>query len=158
MSERRFSWTGGVAKPALTASLRRVTQAMVVELVSRIEAAGYPGITGSHHPLFENIDPEGTRLTVLAGRAGMTHQSMSELVQTLQTRGYVTREPDPSDRRARLVVLTALGRRMVRRALLEMGRIEREWIALLADAGLEGDLKAAMDDALQRKAGRGVSG
>jgi len=40
----------------------------------------------------------------------MTHQSMGELIDTLERRDYVERRPDPDDGRARLVCLTAKGR------------------------------------------------
>lgn len=138
--------------PTLTALLRMTAQTMVAELVRRIHDAGYPGISGAHHPLFENIDPAGTRLTTLAARAGMTHQSMSELVQTLERRGYVERIPDPSDGRARLVMLTPTGRRMVRRALREIIKLEREWTTAVRDAGLDGDLKQALATVLRTRA------
>ncbi|MQA88173.1 MAG: winged helix DNA-binding protein [Streptosporangiales bacterium] len=83
---------------------------MVDELVERLQAASYDDMTAAHHPVFENIDPDGTRLTVLAARTGMTHQSTGELVQTLERCGYLERSTDPSDRRARLVRLTPRGR------------------------------------------------
>jgi DNA-binding MarR family transcriptional regulator len=49
-------------------------------------------------------------LTELAHRAGMTPQSMAEIVDELVELGYVVRRPDPADRRAKLVVLTRRGR------------------------------------------------
>jgi len=135
--------------------IRETGRAMVAQLIERLHAAGYPEITGAHHPLFENIDFEGTRMTVLAARAGTTHQSMGELVQSLEARGYVVRRPDPADGRARLVRLTPSGRRLVRRALLEMKRIEREWQQAWRSAGFKGNvatvLRKALDD---RSAGR----
>jgi DNA-binding MarR family transcriptional regulator len=130
------------------ALMRRMTQAMVAELVQRLQAAGYPDVSGAYHPLFENIDPSGTRLTVLAARAGMTHQSMSELVQTLERRGYVERRVDPSDRRARLVRLTPKGRRMVTRAIQEIRDIERTWLKQLEASAPRGNLKAALAETL----------
>src|SRR6266511_3487665 len=75
----------------LISLFRSTAQLMVEELIERLHAAGYQDTTAAHHPVFENIDPEGTRLTVLAARAGMTHQSMSELVQVLEGRGYLER-------------------------------------------------------------------
>ncbi len=40
----------------------------------------------------------------------MTPQSMGELVDELEQLGYVRRQPDPVDRRAKLIVLTQKGR------------------------------------------------
>jgi len=81
----------------------------------------------------------------LAARAGMTKQSMGELVDDLEAKGFVGRRPDPRDRRARTVVLTDKGRRHARAALRIIGRMEREHRGRLGDARYEGLLEA-LDD------------
>jgi DNA-binding MarR family transcriptional regulator len=59
--------------------------------------------------VFGNITADGTRLTDLAAWAGMTRPSMAQLVDELEADGLVERRPDPSDGRAKLVVLTPSG-------------------------------------------------
>src|SRR5690348_13899695 len=90
----------------LIALFRSATQLMVDELIARLHAAGYTEITAAQHLVFENIDPDGTRLTTLGQRAGISRQSVTELVTALQRNGYLELRTDPSDRRARLVCLT----------------------------------------------------
>lgn len=51
---------------------------MIDELVERLKAAGFDDVPASQHPVLENLDPAGTRLTTLSARAGMTHQAMGE--------------------------------------------------------------------------------
>ncbi len=128
----------------LIALFRSAAQAMVEELVERLAAAGYADLPPAYHPVFENIDRGGTRLTVLAARAGVTHQSMSELVAVLERRGYVERRPDPLDGRARLVCLTERGREMVRVALREITAIEAAWLDRIDRAGGGRDLRRAL--------------
>jgi DNA-binding MarR family transcriptional regulator len=134
----------------LIALFRHTAREMVDELIGRLRAAGYEDTTAAHHPLFESIDPGGTRLTVLAARAGMTHQSMGELVAILERRGYVERRADPSDGRARLVVLTARGRAIVRLAVKEIAAIEAAWVERVGTAGFELDARALLKAGLQR--------
>jgi DNA-binding MarR family transcriptional regulator len=126
------------------ALVRQTARLMVEELVARLHAAGFDDLTAAHHPVFENLDRDGTRLTVLAARTGMTHQSMGELVGGLERLGYVERRPDAADARARLVVLTPKGRRAVRRALVEIAAIEAAWEDRLRRAGFDAGLGALL--------------
>ncbi|MHB1135137.1 MAG: MarR family winged helix-turn-helix transcriptional regulator [Chloroflexota bacterium] len=75
--------------------------------------------------VFGNIDWNGTRLTELAASAGMTRPSMSELVDELEQAGYLERRPDPTDRRAKLIVLTRAGRRLIVQVLRWVRDLER---------------------------------
>ena len=134
--------------PTIIGVVRRAAALMIDDLIARLDAAGFAGLTPAHQAVFENLDPGGTRLTQLAARAGITHQSMSELVSVLEQRGYVERTPDPGDRRARIVRLTPAGRQMARRAIKEMAAIEAEWRQRLAREGLKGDIVAALTQAL----------
>ena len=79
-------------------AFRHTARRMVEELARRLEADGYAGVQPAYHALFENIDVEGTRLTELAARADMTHQSMGELVATLERRGWVDGATGPQRR------------------------------------------------------------
>ena len=133
----------------LISLLRRTTHLMVDEITVRLDRGGYPNCPPSFHPIFENIDPEGTRLTVLAHRAGLTHQSIGEVVAELEQRGYVERVPDPVDRRARLVRLTPDGRRLVRTAVAAIDAIEREWTRRWRTHGLSDDLRRPLEGALR---------
>src|ERR671934_2182543 len=84
------------------------------ELLEGLSERGYPDVRPGHAALFMNIDRRtGTRLTELARRARMTKQGMMLLVDDLESRGYVRRVPDPEDARAKVVRLTAKGRRYV---------------------------------------------
>ena len=139
-------------KLPLIALFRQTSELMVDELVERLQTAGYADITAAHHPVFENLDPGGTRLTVLAERTRMTHQSMGELVATLERRGYVERRPDPADGRARLVGLTAKGRRAVTTAVAHIAEIEDAWLTRFRRAGLVGDVRRPLEQALESEA------
>jgi DNA-binding MarR family transcriptional regulator len=127
---------------------RQTAQLMVRELIERLEADGHDGVHPSHHALYENIDPGGTRLTELAARADMTHQSMGELVATLERGGWVERRPDPTDGRARLIVLTPSGRHLVVRGLHHIGEIEAKWQERWKRAGHEGLLRPVLAQAI----------
>lgn len=75
-------------------------------LVETLRARGHLAIRPKHGAVFANIERQGTRPSVMAERAGIGKAAMGELIDELQRLGYVRREPDPSDRRAKLVVPT----------------------------------------------------
>ncbi|MBL1077073.1 MarR family transcriptional regulator [Nocardia sp. 2] len=133
----------------LVVLLKQLADRMVGELVARLRAAGYTDITIAHHPVFYNIDREGTRITDLAARAGMTHQSMSELVGALVDLGYLERVPDPADGRARLARPTRRGHAAIRRARTEIADIESAWLDAFRRAGLDLDLRPVLAAALR---------
>jgi DNA-binding MarR family transcriptional regulator len=128
--------------------MRHSAQLMVDDLVARLHAAGYADITAAHQAVFENIDRDGTRLTTLAQRSGITHQAMSELVHALERAGYLERRPDPADGRARIIRLTPRGQALVRQALRDIREIEAAWNAQFQAAGHDIDLKTLVEPAL----------
>lgn len=86
---------------------------------------GEDGLRPKHGAVIANIDAEGTRPSILADRAGMTRPAMGELIDELEQLGYVTRVPDPADRRAKLVRPTAKTLKRQRLALAVNAEIEQ---------------------------------
>ncbi len=96
-------------------------------MLERLRRAGCPELTPAHSQVFGAIETEGSRVGEMAARAGITQQSMSELVDNLEQYGYLARRPDPQDRRAKIVMLTERGWVAVRAALAALDEIERDW-------------------------------
>ncbi len=92
--------------------------------------AGYD-VTVAQARLAQRIAEDGTRLTELADRAGVTKQTASLLVAALEREGLVERVPDPDDGRARLIRLSARGREAAQRAMEVVIGVEGEWTAHL---------------------------
>ena len=90
-------------------------------------AAGITDITLAQARIAARIGPHGTRVSDLAEQARVTKQSAGFLVDQLAAAGYVERVPDPADRRARLVRLTARAQRVVKTANAEVERVLAEW-------------------------------
>lgn len=114
-------------------------------LMGRLRAAGFPDLRAAHSQVFGAIAPEGSRVGEMAAHAGITQQSMSELVDSLERLGYVERLPDQRDRRAKIVAFTQRGWDCVRVALRTVEELEQEWSGLIGSeqsramrAGLEG--------------------
>jgi|tagenome__1003787_1003787.scaffolds.fasta_scaffold19993098_2 DNA-binding MarR family transcriptional regulator len=118
-----------------TLTLLSTAHVLVSRLVAEgVAAAGHP-IRPSHSLVFGQLGPEGARLTAMARVANVTPQAMSELVDELESMGYVERTPDPTDRRAKLIVLTEQGRACSRDGAEVVHRIEAHLTELLGEDG-----------------------
>ena len=88
-------------------------------------------ITASQARVFQRIGPNGSRLVDLAAATSLTKQSVGFLVDQLEAAGYVTREPDPRDARARLVTITPSGEQLIENSAKAVDEVEQEWADLL---------------------------
>ena len=75
--------------------------------LSNLAARGQ--VNAAHIHITRHVALEGSRLTELADRAGLTKQAMGDLVDQCEAWGLVTRHPDPRDGRARIVRFTDVG-------------------------------------------------
>jgi DNA-binding MarR family transcriptional regulator len=116
--------------------LREPFHEMTEHIHARLAEQGHPHIRVAHGNVFQFLDDDGTRVSVLAERAQMTKQSMGELVAHLESHGYVERVPDPSDGRAKLVRPTASGQAVYPLAVQAIAEVEARWAERIGEAKL----------------------
>ncbi|MGA6207674.1 MarR family winged helix-turn-helix transcriptional regulator [Nocardia testacea] len=121
--------------PSLLKLLTLATRAVEAELNDELRPRLGAELGPAHYAVFRYLDPAGSRVGELAAAAGMTQQSMGELVGRLERAGLVRRQVDPGDRRARRVVCTAAGSAALELAGERIGRIEER---IRADVGADG--------------------
>ena len=80
----------------------------------------------AHTSLLPHIDQQGTRLTELARRLGVTKQAVGQLVTDLEDMGALERIDDPQDGRAKLVRFTRAGLEAMHHGLAVLRGIEQE--------------------------------
>jgi DNA-binding MarR family transcriptional regulator len=112
-------------------------------------ASGHPELRPAHLRLFRAGAIEGMRVTELAARVGMTKQAMHELVVRLESLGYLRREVDPDDVRARRITLTEPGRTLEAEVVAASARLHLRWRETLGD-----ELFSALWTALDKLTGR----
>ena len=115
------------ARIPLPGLLEVVEEALFRDFRAELEAAGYADIRPTHGCAFRFIREEGLRLTDLAALAGMTKQSIGEVVDDLVGLGYVERIPDPQDRRAKLIRLTSRGKEAQKIGFGLFAEVEGRW-------------------------------
>jgi DNA-binding MarR family transcriptional regulator len=88
---------------------RRIWQGLV--------ARGHPDIRPSHNAVFANLGMGAVRVTELARRARVTQQAMGKMLKELERMGYVARDIDRGDKRAKEIRLTKRGTELATDAL-----------------------------------------
>ena len=94
----------------LIALVDRANRALQADMVREAHARGHREIKLAHNLVFGWLPPSGARTADMAARAGVTRQSMGEVVRELVDLGILEMRPDPADRRAKLVTYTEHGR------------------------------------------------
>lgn len=123
--------------------LFRVARRLDALALARVrQATGMP-VRPAHTALFPHIDLDGTRLTVIAERAGISKQAVGQLVDDLVAMGALERVPDPADGRARLVRFVGGGSALLH-GLSVLGALESDLAGIVG-----GDALAAMHATLQ---------
>ena len=135
--------------PYLGGLLRVCWQWIREQIFDGVRAAGYDDLKPSHVGLFRYPTLDRQRPSELADQLQITRQSVNELLGDLEELGYVTRETDPANKRARLVRLTASGRRL-EKTINSQARIAELKIAELLGSRTFSQLR----DALEQLAGQ----
>jgi DNA-binding MarR family transcriptional regulator len=102
-------------------------RAVEMRALEALTEAGFDDITLAQMRLMQRLNPAGMRLTDLAASAMVTKQSAGELVDQLEQAGFVQREPDPTDGRARLITATDKAWQRAKIAEAAVDAVERTW-------------------------------
>lgn len=110
-------------------SLTRVLRVYNRRVVEALHARGYTDFSPAFPALLSNLDLEGTRIGVLAARAGVTRQAAGQLLKEIESRGYVETQPSSDDARVTLVKFTSRGRQLFANIAELAEQIEDEFAA-----------------------------
>jgi DNA-binding MarR family transcriptional regulator len=143
----------GEHRPPLNVLLTAAERALSAELEDGLRVAGYADLRAAHAQVFVAMESEGSRLTDLAARAGMTKQAMGELVRYLEQHGYLDVEPDSRDRRAKLIRPTDRGRTAHEASVSLLAESDRRLTERLGEQALL-ELRSQLSDIAQGIPGR----
>jgi DNA-binding MarR family transcriptional regulator len=121
---------------------RRIWQALA--------ARGYPDIRPSHSAVFANLGLGAVRVTELAERAQVTQQAMGKMLKELERMGYVARDVDSDDKRAKEIRLTARGVQLVTDSLEVVDEVRAHYAAKLGGMPELEILEASLRDAVHK--------
>lgn len=98
-------------------------------MLERLHEAGFTDLEPAHLSVFQYPGPQGRKPSELAAHLRVSKQALNYLLGQLERLGYLTRAPDPDDRRSRRIELTERGYAtvpVIRGAVAEMEALWEE--------------------------------
>ena len=87
--------------------------------------------------LLMSIDVDGSQMTRLGEKIGVSRQAVAKLVQNLEAGGYVQKSPDKSDKRASIVSLTDNGWKLIKNIVEIKSEIEQEYCSVIGEEQMQ---------------------
>lgn len=108
------------------------------ELHARLAQRGWPEMRPAYgYTLVAAEQQQPLTSGALAALLGVTKQAASKLVDAMEAEGYVRRRPTSDDGRAKVVELTARGRRLLASVEEAYAEIEAEWAEVIGRTRVE---------------------
>ncbi len=117
--------------------LFRAARLLNERAIERARVRSGKPIRTAHTLVLPHIALEGTRLTDLAARLGVTKQAAGQLVDELEAMGLLERVPDPEDKRAKLVRFSRRGQQGLMEGLAVLTELETELRDIVGDTKVQ---------------------
>lgn len=102
-----------------------------------VRRAGVEDMRASFGFVIRALAERGRSLTELAAMLDVSKQAAIKVVDEMEERGFLRRDPHPGDRRQKILTLTDKGRTVRRAALRASQEMERELRAEVGDADVD---------------------
>jgi DNA-binding MarR family transcriptional regulator len=117
---------------------------IIDELHAELARQGHADARPMHGFVFQAIGSGGITAVELGRRLGISKQAAGKTIDNLERLGYLRREPDPEDRRQKVVVLSDRGYDMLARSARIFDELRARWALQLGEDQLrlfEADLR-----------------
>jgi DNA-binding MarR family transcriptional regulator len=131
----------------LSRLLREFSRDFERRICRGLAARGHADVRPSHSAVFSNLGTGAVRVTELARRAQVTQQAMGKMLKELERMGYVARDIDGSDKRAKEIRLTRRGIDLATDSLAVVDEVRAYYADKIGPAlldSLEGELREAL--------------
>ena len=113
--------------PLIGALLRVPWEEVQRHMLVRLHERGFDDLDAAHLTVFQYPGPQDSRPSDLAARLRISKQALNYQLRELERLGYIRRQPDPDDLRAKRVVLTPRGASAIRVIREAVAEVERNW-------------------------------
>ena len=113
--------------PLIGALLRMPWEIVRQRMLDGLHQRGFTDLVPAHLTVLQYPGPDGQRPSELADRVRISKQALNYLLGQMQDLGYLTREADSQDQRAKRVNLTARGHAVIQGIREIVAEVETEW-------------------------------
>jgi len=145
MSQNSVSGSSHNRVANLRQRLLRASRFVNTAIVDGLHQHGFTKLSSTHTALLSNLDLEGSSLTIVAQRAGMTKQAMGRLADELISLKYVTSTRSEDDRRAVKLEFTPAGLKLMNHSFTIMEELENHCARRLGDKNFKNLLISLQD-------------
>ncbi|MFC9786919.1 MarR family winged helix-turn-helix transcriptional regulator [Rhodococcus sp. NPDC127528] len=117
-------------------------RSLIDEVHRRLAEQGHPDMRPAHGFAMQAVGLGGASASEVGRRLGISKQAAGKTIDRLESLGYVARQPDPSDARAKRVELTDRGIDSLRRSAIIFDELQADWASTIG----QGRLRALEDD------------
>jgi DNA-binding MarR family transcriptional regulator len=117
---------------------------IIDDLHEELARQGHPDSRPMHGFVFQAIGTDGVTAVELGRRLGISKQAAGKTIGNLERLGYLRREPDPVDRRQKIVALTDRGYDMLATSARIFDELRARWAVRIGEdrlRALEADLR-----------------
>ncbi len=133
----------------LSRLLREFAKDFERRVLKKLHDRGHTDVRPSHSSVFANLGLGAVRVTELAERARVTQQAMGKMLKELERMGYVARDIDSADKRAKEIRLTDRGIKLVQNSMDAMAEVEAAYAAKVGEQQMR-DLQALLADTVDK--------
>lgn len=113
--------------------LLRTSRIINTAIVNGLHQDGFTQLKSTHTVLLSHLDLEGSSLTQIAQRAGITKQAMGRLADELAQLKYIKRTRSKTDKREFIITFTKSGLKLMNQSFQIMEIIEKRCADILGD-------------------------
>jgi DNA-binding MarR family transcriptional regulator len=125
-------------KPDLAILIVGAARVVADQLGQAVEQAGVVDMRAPFGYVIRALADRDRTLTELADLLGVSKQAAIKVVDEMEARDFLSRHPDPDDRRVKVLRLTGKGQKVCRAALAASHGMEQELRQELGDATVNG--------------------
>lgn len=113
--------------PLIGALLRMPWETVQRHMLERLHEHGFDDLDAADLNVFQYPGPQSARPSELATRLRMSRQAVNYLLGRLERLGYLERQPDPDDQRAKRITLTRRGVSAIKVIRDAVAEVETTW-------------------------------